>query len=135
MRDGLTRPFFLVVPGGTPRAYPRILPPTGLAVPTIYSVAPAAAVHARTLRLSEDATRFYLNGVVYRPALAPIFTAYVGTTEEWTIENVSTEVHAFHLHQVHVVLESVNGRLNRDRHWIDVVDVFPSSQFVRQCGC
>ena len=44
--------------------------------------------------------RFYVNGIAYRPAQAPLFTARSGTTEAWTIENESTEVHVFHVHQV-----------------------------------
>ncbi|MGP6159924.1 MAG: multicopper oxidase family protein [Vulcanimicrobiaceae bacterium] len=102
---------------------PRVSPPAGLAVPALYSIAPAAPVRARTIRLSEDARRFFINGVSYRPTQAPAFTARAGTTEEWTIENDSDEVHAFHVHQVHFALESLNGTPIRDRHWVDVVDV------------
>jgi FtsP/CotA-like multicopper oxidase with cupredoxin domain len=77
--------------------------------------------------LSEDDKRFYLNGVSYHPGQAPILTAHAGTVEEWTIENTSKEVHVFHLHQVHLSLQAINGNANRDPHWIDVVDIPPAT--------
>ncbi|HEX3466500.1 MAG TPA: multicopper oxidase family protein [Candidatus Elarobacter sp.] len=88
-------------------------------------VAPPPPAASRVVRLSEDARRFYINGVAYRPGQAPLFTARSGTTERWTIENASLEVHVFHLHQVHFVVESTNGKVNRDRHWVDIADVPP----------
>jgi suppressor of ftsI len=106
---------------------PRVPARFGLTVPALYRDTTATPVRHRALRLSEDDKRFYINGVSYRPSLAPLFTVRAGTTEEWTIENTSSEVHVFHLHQVHLALESVNGRTNRDRHWIDVVDVPPAT--------
>ena len=108
-------------------ALAQVEPPAGRAIPTLYAHAPAPPSRSRLLRLSEDATRFYINGVSYRPSDRPAFIAYAGTTERWTIENQSDEVHAFHLHQVHVIIESVNGRPANDRHWVDVADIPPGT--------
>jgi FtsP/CotA-like multicopper oxidase with cupredoxin domain len=93
----------------------------------LYRTPPPRPTIARTVRFSEDARRFYINGVAYAPTQAPLFTARSGTTEAWTIENDSTEVHVFHIHQVHFVLLSTNGVPNRDQHWIDIADVPPGS--------
>jgi FtsP/CotA-like multicopper oxidase with cupredoxin domain len=106
---------------------PRVPGPLGLQVGALYRTPLPAPARDRVVRLGEDATRFYINGVSYHPGQAPTFTAHAGTVEQWTIENDSIEVHDFHLHQVHVALESVNGKPNRDRHWVDVVDVPPGT--------
>jgi FtsP/CotA-like multicopper oxidase with cupredoxin domain len=105
----------------------RIAAPAGLIAALPYRSAPPHAAVARTVRLSEDARHFYLNGRAYRAGQPPLFTVRSGTTEMWTIENDSTEVHVFHLHQVHFVVLSANGVANRDPHWIDVADVPPAA--------
>ena len=102
----------------------RVAAPIGLTAQP-YRAAPPHPAVTRTVRFSEDARRFYVNGVAYRPGQRPLFTARSGTTELWTIENASLEVHVFHLHQVHFVVESANGKVNRDPHWVDIADVPP----------
>jgi suppressor of ftsI len=105
----------------------RVAAPIGLVAGFLYLAPPLRPAVTRTVRFSEDARRFYVNGVAYRPTQAPLFTARSGTTEAWTIDNDSTEVHVFHIHQVHFVLLSTNGVPNRDQHWIDIADVPPGS--------
>jgi suppressor of ftsI len=105
----------------------RVAAPIGLVAGLLYRTPPPRPTIARTVRFSEDAQRFYINGVAYAPTQAPLFTARSGTTEAWTIENDSTEVHVFHIHQVHFVLLSTNGAPNRDPHWNDIADVPPGS--------
>ena len=41
--------------------------------------------------------------------MAPAITTTNGVVEEWTIENRSPEMHAFHFHQIHYKLQAVNG--------------------------
>lgn len=101
----------------------QVAPPTALAAERPYLTTPPPPAVERTVRLSEDTRRFYINGVAYRPTQAPLFTAHSGTTEAWTIENESTEVHVFHVHQVHFILLATNGKPNHDPHWVDVTDV------------
>ena len=38
-----------------------------------------------------------------------MFVVHVGTTEEWHIVNVTQEIHDFHIHQIHFVVERING--------------------------
>jgi suppressor of ftsI len=85
---------------------------------------PAPAVQ-RTIHFSEDGNGFYLDGKAYDPAGPPSIVAQSGTVEEWTLENDSEEIHAFHIHQVHFVVESVNGVAQANPHWLDTVDIPP----------
>jgi FtsP/CotA-like multicopper oxidase with cupredoxin domain len=42
-------------------------------------------------------------------ATAPNITVQQGDVEDWIIENRSRELHAFHIHQIHFILEDWNG--------------------------
>jgi FtsP/CotA-like multicopper oxidase with cupredoxin domain len=39
----------------------------------------------------------------------PAITTTVGAVEDWTIENHTSEEHAFHMHQIHFLVMAVNG--------------------------
>ena len=97
-------------PGATPRAHGTYDLPIG---------APAAQ---RTLAFSEssDGETFYLNGQVYSPAAAPMFSVRSGTVERWTLTNSSEELHVFHIHQLHFVTQDVDGAA-QTAHWADTV--------------
>jgi FtsP/CotA-like multicopper oxidase with cupredoxin domain len=101
-----------------------VAPPIGLPRPVSYRTAPRPA-EQRLIRFGEDANGFYLNKTAYRPNDAPMIVARAGTTEEWTLENDTDEVHTFHIHQVHFIVEAVNGRPASGPHWLDTVDVPP----------
>jgi FtsP/CotA-like multicopper oxidase with cupredoxin domain len=92
----------------TVHAQPQSLPP------------PAAS---RIVRLSEDAHGFYINGQAFSPHAKPMFVVHVGTVERWTVLNLTPEVHAFHTHQVHFVVESTNGAPEIHHFWRDTVVV------------
>jgi FtsP/CotA-like multicopper oxidase with cupredoxin domain len=91
----------------------------------------------RRLALSEyarpgyaDQTDFYLTemkpSAVIRPYQmggAPNFSVKAGVVEEWDIENWTRELHAFHAHQVHFRVLSVNGRPQPHPPLLDVVNV------------
>ena len=50
------------------------------------------------------------NPAPYDPrATAPNMTVKQGEVEDWIIENRSQELHAFHIHQLHFLLEESNG--------------------------
>jgi FtsP/CotA-like multicopper oxidase with cupredoxin domain len=82
-----------------------------------------APVQERMVHFSEDANGLYINGLKYDANAASMFTAKSGTVEEWTVENDSQEVHVFHIHQVHFIVESVNGVANPSPHWLDTADI------------
>jgi FtsP/CotA-like multicopper oxidase with cupredoxin domain len=79
---------------------------------------------------AQDQTDFYIverkPGAVLRPfemGGAPAFTTTAGSVEEWEVENWTNEIHAFHIHQVHFRLLSVNGTAEADPPLLDVVNV------------
>lgn len=87
-------------------------------------------VRERRVRFTEDPAHFYINGRAYAMDAPPLFVVKTGTTERWTIENRTPEVHAFHLHQVHFIVESVDGRPSARRIWRDTVVVPASGSIV-----
>jgi suppressor of ftsI len=72
---------------------------------------------------TEDKNGFYINGEKYRPTSGPMTTARVGTYQHWRIVNDTLEVHPMHIHQVHFLVYSVNGRLLESPLWLDTVNV------------
>ncbi|MGD0144491.1 MAG: multicopper oxidase domain-containing protein [Rhizomicrobium sp.] len=47
---------------------------------------------------------------VFNPNNPPAIVTTQGAVEDWTIENRTAEVHAFHIHQIHFLLMKVNGK-------------------------
>jgi len=83
-----------------------------------------APVRERKLYFSEEPldpkdpsspTKFYITVEGEKPvqfdprATAPNITVRQGDVEDWIIENRSTELHAFHIHQIHFILKEWNG--------------------------
>jgi len=58
--------------------------------------------------------RFFITVVGQQPRQyyadePPAITTTQGAVEDWTIENRSTEIHEFHMHQIHYRLLAING--------------------------
>ena len=53
----------------------------------------------------------------------PAIVTNQGAVEDWTIENRSPEVHAFHIHQIHFVMVAENGKPTNDSTLRDTVVV------------
>jgi FtsP/CotA-like multicopper oxidase with cupredoxin domain len=51
----------------------------------------------------------------------PAIVARAGTLEEWTIRNDTGEVHDIHIHQVHFLVESLDGAHVNPPAWRDTV--------------
>ena len=47
--------------------------------------------------------------ILFDPNNPPAIVTRQGSVEEWTIENRTTEVHEFHMHQIHFEWRKVNG--------------------------
>ena len=59
-------------------------------------------------------TQFYITVSGQQPHLfhmddPPAIVTQVGNVEDWTITNRSGEVHAFHIHQIHFLVEAIDG--------------------------
>jgi FtsP/CotA-like multicopper oxidase with cupredoxin domain len=110
-------------------------PPTSPARSWVGDVPP---VRVRKLYFSEkledpnnpnSATEFYLTvdgetPVQFDPAsTAPNIVVKQGDVEDWIIENRSTELHAFHIHQIHFQLVEWSGRPISEPFLRDTVNV------------
>ncbi len=64
----------------------------------------------RIMVFSEDSDsgQFFINGEAFSDG-SPLVTAKLGTTEEWTIKNVTQEEHPFHIHVNDFQIMSING--------------------------
>jgi FtsP/CotA-like multicopper oxidase with cupredoxin domain len=75
------------------------------------------------------ASAFAINGRSYAPGDPSMFVIRSGTIERWTILNKSHEAHAFHIHQVHFVVETLDGK-PVPRYWRDSFTTPPDSRTV-----
>ena len=103
-------------------------------LPTIATAGPTPPAHGtyeetmgapaqeRSVTFGENSagTAFYLNGAQYNPNAGPMFTVASGTVEQWTLYNATEEVHVFHTHQVHFVVQDING-VAQPSYWRDTV--------------
>jgi FtsP/CotA-like multicopper oxidase with cupredoxin domain len=120
-------------PASTLAASPKPIPPSSR--PWLGSVAP---VRVRKLYFSEkllepnnpnSATEFYLtvDGQTPMPfdpkSGVPNIIAKQGTVEDWIIENRSSELHAFHIHQMHFMLVDYQGRPMNEPFLRDTINV------------
>jgi FtsP/CotA-like multicopper oxidase with cupredoxin domain len=114
-------------------AIPAPLPPPTL--PWLGNITPA---RVRKLYFSEklqdpsnpnSATSFYITVDGQMPApfdptsSEPNITVRQGDVEDWIIENRSTELHAFHIHQVHFLLMDWSGITVNEPFLRDTVNV------------
>ncbi len=53
----------------------------------------------------------------------PNIVVHQGDVEDWTIENRSPEDHVFHIHQIHFIVQAVNGKPVNDPTERDTIDV------------
>jgi FtsP/CotA-like multicopper oxidase with cupredoxin domain len=64
---------------------------------------------------SDDGKQFFITVAgqapkIYDPYDPPAIVTSQGSIEDWVVENRSTEVHAFHIHQLHFMVLEVNGK-------------------------
>jgi suppressor of ftsI len=83
---------------------PATLVPTHKPAADIRSMPVAAK---KTIVFTEDQSDgyYYINGELYDPSKPPHYFAKSGTVEEWTVVNKTQELHAFHIHQIHFLVE------------------------------
>jgi FtsP/CotA-like multicopper oxidase with cupredoxin domain len=120
-------------PQSTLAVSPKPLPPPS--TPWLASVTP---VRTRKLYFSEkllepnnpnSATEFYLTvdgqtAQVFDPKSGiPNIVAKQGTVEDWIIENRSSELHAFHIHQIHFLLLDYQGKTVNEPFLRDTINV------------
>jgi FtsP/CotA-like multicopper oxidase with cupredoxin domain len=113
----------VVVAGAPEQPLPM---PTG-AMPTApASLANVPIAQYRTVTFSEDPTGtiMFINGKMFNPDQSIFSTpAVLGTTEQWTVYNTSGEIHAFHIHDEHFQVMSINGVAQPYTGEEDTIDV------------
>jgi suppressor of ftsI len=86
----------------------------------VYDTALPPPAAKRLVVFSENAKpRFFINGKSFSIKDPPMFVVHTGTVEEWHVENVTYEIHDFHIHQIHFLVESVNGVKVTHPYWAD----------------
>jgi FtsP/CotA-like multicopper oxidase with cupredoxin domain len=65
--------------------------------------------------------QFFINGQRYSMKSKPMYVVHVGTVEEWHVVNVTQEVHDFHIHQIHFLVQKINGVPVPHPYWADSV--------------
>ncbi len=86
--------------------------PTAPAIGTFETALGANIAQQRILDFTENdqtGDQFYLNGVQFAFSDAPLFVAQSGTVERWALQNETQELHAFHIHQIHFIVQDVDG--------------------------
>jgi suppressor of ftsI len=77
----------------------------------------------RLVTFTEDNPKslFFINGRLWNPNSAPMYTVPEGTVEEWTVYNYARENHVFHIHQIHFAVAEINGLRQPTDTWRDTV--------------
>src|SRR5208282_4006691 len=60
---------------------------------------------------------------IFKANEPPAIVTHVGAVEDWTIENRTSEQHAFHMHQIHFLVVAVDGKPVEDPRMRDTVNV------------
>ncbi len=84
---------------------------------------PAPAAKRLVIFSENNKPHFFINGKSFAMRAPPMFVVHTGTVEEWKIVNVTQEVHDFHIHQMHFLIESINGKRLEHPYWADSVIV------------
>jgi suppressor of ftsI len=108
-------------------------PVADVAWPT--SVAPPSPLltdqidRTRQLVFSENTktNQFYIDGKQFDATRVNV-AATLGTTEEWTIKNISEEAHPFHIHVNDFIVTEVNGKPYQARSEQDIVPLPPKGE-------
>ena len=76
----------------------------------------------RVVVFSENAKpQFFINGQMFSMKSKPMYVVHVGTVEEWHVVNVTQEIHDFHIHQIHFLVQKINGVPVPHPYWADSV--------------
>lgn len=92
--------------------------------PTIEEVRKLKISRKRIMEFSEtaDGKSFFIDGRSFDPLRNDV-TVQLGDVEEWTVRNLSKELHVFHIHQLDFLVTRFRGEDYDSRGLRDVVDV------------
>jgi FtsP/CotA-like multicopper oxidase with cupredoxin domain len=76
-----------------------------------------------TVRFTEDKKGFYINGQKFSMKDGPMLHVKIGSMQHWRIINATSELHPFHIHQIHFLAYAENGVRTDTPEWLDTVNV------------
>jgi suppressor of ftsI len=76
-----------------------------------------------TVSFTEDKDGFYINGRRFAPDASPMTSVRIGSYQHWRILNQTSELHPFHIHQVHSLSYAENAMPLANPAWLDTVNV------------
>src|SRR5262249_29888080 len=82
--------------------------PLPTAFPPVPDLRQAAITGQRMIPFDDAGDNFTINGQTYEDTRIDTVVT-LGSTEEWTIENRSKELHVFHIHQTDFQVTEING--------------------------
>jgi FtsP/CotA-like multicopper oxidase with cupredoxin domain len=118
------RPLIQIVASDTPVHLPRMPQPKAQQARMRFDdLANAKVTATRSLYFDEhsppgarehEGTTFFItvdgqDEELFDPNNPPAIITSQGAVEEWTIRNITAELHEFHMHQIHFLAEAVNG--------------------------
>ena len=75
------------------------------------------------VNFTEDKQGFYINGQKFEMNAGPMLTVNIGSLQHWRVLNPTSEVHPFHIHQVHFLAYAIDNKPVKDPVWLDTVNV------------
>lgn len=95
---------------GEPVENPIVLPIPENQFPPVENLCEAVPDNKRTIVFSEtpDGNTFFINDRQFDPERVDT-TVTIGGIEEWTVQNISEELHVFHIHQTDFQVCEING--------------------------
>jgi FtsP/CotA-like multicopper oxidase with cupredoxin domain len=76
-----------------------------------------------TVTFTEDKKGFYINGQKFSMTDGPMLHVKIGSMQHWRIINATSELHPFHIHQIHFLAFAENGVRMDSPEWLDTVNV------------
>ncbi len=85
----------------------------------VYTTALPPPAAKREVVFAENPKHFLINGKRFNMNDPPMFVVHTGTIEQWRVINTTREVHDFHIHQIHFLVLSIDGKKVAHPYWQD----------------
>jgi suppressor of ftsI len=112
-------------------AHPLVAQSIAGQTPPVYKPVSAAFLAKYESRAPDYSVRFnenlqgayFINRRKYSPEDGPMTTVQIGDYQHWHVLNDTSELHPFHIHQVHFLAYKTNGKAEAQPEWLDTVNV------------
>jgi suppressor of ftsI len=128
--DGDSNPAMVIADVGSVHADSQTRTTPSTAGRAVYKELPIRAIRQLEstkpdfiVTFTEDKNGFYINGRKFSMNDQPMLRVRVGSMQHWRVVNSTSEVHPFHIHQVHFLAYAENGVQSKFPEWLDTVNV------------